>query len=107
MRVFTACIRAFWSVSLRVRAFATSAFGSALDDEAVDDDALSLALPVESGFALRVKLEAPGQAVPDEVMPALLEVQPVGAAGRLGQQNVQLSRVPLRLRRAHCPARRI
>lgn len=27
-------------------------------------------------------------------MPALLEVQPVGAAGRLGQQNVQLSRVP-------------
>ena len=69
--------------------------GTTLDDQPVNNDALGLALAVEPRFALGVKLQAPGQAVPDQVVTALLQVQSVGAAGGLGQQNVQLSCVPV------------
>ena len=62
-----------------------------LDQQAVDDDRVLLPLPVQPCVALLIQLQVPGQTVPDEVVAACLQVQAVGAAGRLGQQDVQLA----------------
>ena len=69
--------------------------GTTLDDQPVNDDALGLALAVEPRFALGVKLQAPGQAVPDQVVTALLQVQPVSGKCRMDEGHRDLSRVPV------------
>lgn len=65
-----------------------------LDQQPMDDDGVLLPLSVQPRVALLVQLQVLRQAVPDQVVPAILEVQPVGAAGRLGQQDVQFAAVP-------------
>ena len=67
---------------------------AAFDEEAVDDDRLPLALPVQSGVRLLIPFEVPRQAKPDDVVAALLEVEPVCAACWVRQQDVDLSGVP-------------
>ena len=54
----------------------------------VDNDFLFLSLPVQPFVCLCVQLIIPGKAEPHHVIAALLQVQSVGTAGRMGKKDI-------------------
>lgn len=67
---------------------------AALHKQMMDYHRAPLSVPVQPLVGLLILLQAPGQPEPNHMMASELKIQPVPAAGRMSQQNVNLSSVP-------------